>query len=113
LDDTIPGLTVATLNLPAGSYSILGRVQIHGVLPVQGGLAGDASCTLAAENDTETVRTSGIGAFLEYDGVITLNVLHKFAGAGAATIQCNTRNVGGLVSAANSRITGIQVTTIQ
>ncbi|MBV9133768.1 MAG: hypothetical protein JO318_13785 [Chloroflexi bacterium] len=107
---------VATLNLPAGSYSISGRVPIIQLGLTSAPLIGGA-CTLLAGSDNDAVQVAavpvnnagGAGA----SNVIVLNVLHVFASPGTATIPCTALDGSGRVFVEDARITAVQVTTIQ
>jgi hypothetical protein len=108
---------VATLNLPAGSYSLFGRVQVESDPATGNGQGTFASCTLAAGGDNDSAIAEG-GPYPETLGqaqVLTLNVLHTFSSPGTARISCGFAfEVGpGPTDVSMVRLTAVQVTTVK
>jgi hypothetical protein len=110
LTTSIAGTDLATLNLPAGSFAIFARA----VYIPQGAVSNFiASCQLTAGTDTDPAN-GGRVLFGAHDGdpadshVIDMNVLHTFASAGSATLNCGT-SIAQPSAVADVRITAIQV----
>jgi hypothetical protein len=95
-------VVLATLDLPAGSYSLSGYVTV-----LYGGAIGlaQASCTLTAGGDSDSgglssnqlPRTSASPDVIDdFAGQIDVNELHSFTSQGSVSITCSadTETVG-------------------
>jgi hypothetical protein len=101
------GTTLATLNLPAGSFAIFARA---GFRP-DGSTNFFADCTLTAGTDSDTISLGAEngGSFDVQE--TSLNVLHTFASPGSATLSCST-TISQAAKAGDVRITAVQVSSI-
>jgi hypothetical protein len=99
--------TLATLNLPAGSFAIFARA---GFTPV--GVSNFfASCTLTAGADSDSLDLGAENGDPFDVQETSLNVLHTFASPGSATLSCST-TINQAAKAGDARITAIQVSNI-
>jgi hypothetical protein len=112
------GVVVATLNLPAGSYSLLGRVDIG---PIFGNTGYFARCSLTAgpvDTDEAIVSASSPSMGEAQQPLPSANavmsLLHTFANPGTAQIICQSAPPPSVPTFAfNARLTAVQVTHIQ
>jgi hypothetical protein len=107
LSDSPPGTTLATLNLPAGSFAIFARA---GFAP-NGSSNFVADCTLTAGADSDELFLGAENGGSRDVEETSLNVLHTFASPGSATLTCST-TLNQAASAGDVRITAIQVSNI-
>jgi hypothetical protein len=107
LSSSLGGTTLATLNLPTGSFAISARA---GFAP-SGSINFVAECTLTAgaDNDSLNLGAQSGGAFDVEE--TSLNVLHTFTSPGSATLSCITP-LAQRAKAGDARITAIQVSSI-
>jgi hypothetical protein len=109
-DSSTVAKTIATLNLPAGSYAISAKLDVTGTSisapPVT------ISCRLLAGTDTDETRTSLVPP-ASYSSV-ALQVVHSGTAPFAAVVQCASFTVGGglAVSAENAKITALPVDSL-
>lgn len=97
-------VTVATLSgLPPGSYWVVATSQLFSRIRIE------ITCTLAAGADTDTKRVFLAGGNSGIDSAVTLQVVHTFAGAGSATLQCVSPDES---SAMRTKITAIRVSSV-
>jgi hypothetical protein len=99
--------TLVTLPLPAGSYVIVAKAWIENDA---GTGESSVECDLTAEGDFDrgTVALQEQGLSGAEDGIMHLQVVHTFAGAGASTLDC-VNNGGGSTRARFVKVTAIQV----
>jgi hypothetical protein len=89
--DTVPlqpGLTtVATLNLPAGSYVLIAKARVDTPPQVHAELS--ASCILSAGDDADNAheRSGGNKGFF-WRATLPLQLVHTFTTGGRATLTC-------------------------
>jgi hypothetical protein len=81
---------VARLALPKGSWAVFVKADVS----TQGGGPVELHCTLKAGSSSDhtdpELESGSTSAFTEN---IALNVVHKFARAGAALLSCNTSGI--------------------
>jgi hypothetical protein len=110
----IDGSVIATLNLPAGRYVILGRVLVADTSHLGGASSTAksyyADCSLSAGSDSDYNQLRGLygGGLSGNVSPANLLVLHEFDAAGAATLRCSSPS-NEPAAWANARITAIQV----
>jgi hypothetical protein len=100
---------VATLSLPAGSYSIAAKLYIRA--ENAGSFTWLTNCTLTAGSDSdfsqaEAQSTGGNDGNMP----MSLAVLHTFASPSSVDLSCN--GVGAVIAADNVVITAVHVGTI-
>ena len=96
---------IATLNLPAGTYTITGKARITR----QGAGATIGSCTLAAGTDTDTANAL-LSQTLTVGSTVVAQVSHTFPAAGAATLTCTA--IGGSWVADKAKVIAIKAGTL-
>jgi Collagen triple helix repeat (20 copies) len=85
LPSTVPGETLITMNLAAGSYFIQATADVGG----SGTTEYAATCVLAAEADQDTAEVLGVDPTTGGTTQATATLLHTFAAAGSATYTCS------------------------
>jgi hypothetical protein len=103
--------TVATLNLPAGRYLLVGRVLIGSPTSLPRPNSFYADCTLKAEGDSDYAQVRGTSGPVASVIPATMMVIHQFATAGQATITCGT-GIQEPSTWANGRIYAVQVRSL-
>ena len=99
--------TVATLTLPAGSYSIVAKLWMNA--ENSGTYEWATSCTLGAGTDSDVSHVqSGATGGNDNDLPMSMAVLHTFAASGPVTVICSGSGATSLV-AQNVVITATQV----
>jgi hypothetical protein len=101
-----PGTAVATLSLPAGSYSI--NAKLYGQAEEAGSFAWDMHCTLTAgaDSDLSSIQAQSTHGFAS-EIPMSLAVLHTFSSSGSVTLNCE--GGGATVSAFDTVLTAISV----
>lgn len=101
-----PGTTVATLAVPAGSYSI--TATLYGRGSEVGAFTWDMGCTLTAGSDSDfsDIQAQSTSGF-DSDIPMSLAVLHTFSSSGAVTLHCE--GGGATVSAFDTVLTAIRM----
>lgn len=103
----IPGssgsTTVLTLNLPAGSYLLIGKTNLA--------RANNEliTCRTVAEGDSDSAVTHVSSAD---NKSVTTTLPHTFAAAGSASFDCNNPNAGSLVLT-DARLTAIPFAALE
>src|SRR5579884_133160 len=103
--------TVATLNLPPGRYLLVGRVLIGSPTSLPRPNSFYADCVLKAEGDSDYAQVRGASGPVAAVIPATMMVIHQFAAAGQATINCGT-GIQEPSTWANARIYAVQVRSL-
>jgi hypothetical protein len=100
-----PGATVATLALPAGSYSI--NAKLLGQAEEVGSFTWAMHCELTADGDSDfsTIQAQSTAGFVS-DIPMSLAVLHTFSSSGSVTLHCE--GGGATVTALYTVLTAIR-----
>lgn len=103
--------TVATLNLPAGRYLIVGRVLVGAPTSLPRPDSFYADCSLRAEDDSDYAQVRGASGPVNSVIPATMMVIHEFKSSGTATMRCGT-GIQEPSTWANGRIFAVQVRSL-
>lgn len=103
--------TVATLNVAAGRYLLVGHVLIGSPTSLPRPNSFYADCTLKAGDDSDYAQVRGTSGPVASVIPATMMVIHQFAAAGQATITCGT-GIQEPSTWANGRIYAVQVRSL-
>ena len=103
---------IATLRLPAGSYTITARAWMHVSDPTDTVPANNVQCTLKAGQYADFIQFDLFAPKIGDDATETSTIVHTFRTAGTVTWNCTQPTAGVTVQALDRKITAVQVSSI-
>jgi hypothetical protein len=103
--------TIATLNLPAGSYAIFAKLTLDNTFSGTDRIV----CRLSAETDFDDaglVVEDAVLPLIGYLDTLNLNVVHHFTDPGAVTLACATLDVDHSTRYRYLKITAVEGSSI-
>ena len=100
--------TIGTLHLPAGAWSVVAKALVVNTTG-ESLVVRLTTCRLKTGSDTDRVQLDPLGAGIDSsEQVVVLNVVHRFASAGLALLQCAADATTGDLQASFIRMSAVR-----